>query len=149
MVSATPPLWRSLSCWFLAVVLPGNQVLPFADLAVIPFMFVLIIPVVKNNGFRAIIIGIITLAMGLYIATDLAPMITQAAINASFTMPEGATQISSICDGANPLTWAIVRLHGFGIIGIIIVTVIAVGLAVWNRARIIKEAAALHAETNV
>lgn len=129
---------------FLAVVLPGNQVLPFADLAVIPFMFVLIIPVVKNNGFRALVIGIFTIATGLWIATDLAPMITQAALNANFKMPEGAAQISSICDGANPLTWAIVRLNGFGVIGMVIVAAIAVGLAVYNRARIIKEAKTAH-----
>ena len=62
-------------CIFLAVLLPGNTVLPFADLAVIPWMFVLITPVVHNNGFRGIIIGIIVLAIGLYIATDLAPLI--------------------------------------------------------------------------
>lgn len=34
---------------FLAVVLPGNTVLPFADLAVIPWMFVLITPIVKRK----------------------------------------------------------------------------------------------------
>ncbi|MFP3041923.1 PTS galactitol transporter subunit IIC [Treponema primitia] len=129
---------------FLAVILPGNRVLPFADLAVIPWMFVLIIPIVKNNGFRALIIGLITLVIGLWIATDLAPMITQAAINASFQIPTGADQISSICDGANPLTWAIVRLHGIGYIGIGIVAIIAVGLAIINRVRIVKEARALH-----
>lgn len=131
---------------FLAVILPGNQVLPFTDLAVIPFMFVLIIPVVKNNGFRALVVGIFTIATGLLIATNLAPMITQAAINASFEMPAGATQISSICDGANPLTWGIVRLHGLGVVGMIIVAVVAVGLAVYNRIRIQKEAAMIHVE---
>ncbi|GHV86581.1 PTS galactitol transporter subunit IIC [Spirochaetia bacterium] len=129
---------------FIAVVLPGNKVLPFADLAVIPWMFVLIIPIVKNNGFRALIIGFFTLLVGLWIATDLAPMITQAAVNAKFEIPTGADQISSICDGANPLTWAIVRLHNFGYIGTGIVALIAAGLAVINRSRIIKEAKAVH-----
>jgi PTS system galactitol-specific IIC component len=128
---------------FLAVILPGNRTLPFADLAVIPWMFVLIIPVVKDNGFRAFIVGIFTIAIGLYIATDLAPMITQAAINAKFPIPEGANQISSICDGANPLTWAIVRLHGLSIVGIGIVGVISIAMAVINRNRILKEAKAL------
>lgn len=129
---------------FLAVIIPGNKVLPFADLAVIPWMFVLITPVVRGNGFRGIIIGIIVLALGLLIATDLSPMITEAARNANFQMPEGAAAISSICDGANPLTWVIVRLHGLGMIGTLIVAVIAIGLAVINRMRIMKEAAVLH-----
>lgn len=129
---------------FLAVIIPGNKVLPFADLAVIPWMFVLITPVVRGNGFRGLIIGIVVIALGLLIATDLSPMITEAARNANFQMPEGATAISSICDGANPLTWVIVRLHGLGMIGTAIVAVIAIGLAFINRMRIMKEATVLH-----
>ncbi|BBM19928.1 PTS galactitol transporter subunit IIC [Enterococcus avium] len=74
---------------FLAVVLPGNTVMPFADLAVIPWMFVLITPIVKENGFRGLIVGLIVLVFGLWIATDLAPMITTAANNVNFQMPEG------------------------------------------------------------
>lgn len=134
-------------CIFLAVVLPGNKVLPFADLAVIPWMFVLITPVVRNNGFRGILIGVIVLIIGLYIATDLSPLITQAAANVQFDMG-GAAAISSICDGANPLTWLIVRIGSFANgIGLVVVAAGALALAVWNRARIIKEAAELHAST--
>ena len=53
-----------------------------------------------------------------------------------------ATAISSICDGANPLTWAITRLNGLNpIIGIAVVGVIAVPQ--WHRLieRKLKEAA--------
>ena len=128
---------------FMAVILPGNKVLPFADLAVIPWMFVLITPVVNGNGFRALINGIVILALGLLISTDLAPLITTAARSAKYALPSGATQISSICDGANPLTWAIVRLNDLGWIGMGIVAVVAIGLALLNRKRIIKEAAEL------
>ena len=130
---------------FLAVVLPGNTVLPFADLAVIPWMFVLITPIVKENGFRGLIVGIVVLVVGLWIATDPAPFITIAAKNVNFQMPEGATLISSICDGANPLTWVLVRLHNFGYVGTGIGAVIAIAMALWNRTRIKKEAQLLHA----
>lgn len=130
---------------FLAVVLPGNTVLPFADLAVIPWMFVLITPIVKENGFRGLIVGIVVLVVGLWIATDLALFITIAAKNVNFQMPEGATLISSICDGANPLTWVLVRLHNFGYVGTGIGAVIAIAMALWNRTRIKKEAQLLHA----
>lgn len=129
---------------FMAMIIPGNKVLPFADLSVIPWMFVLITPVVNGNGFRALIDGIVVLAVGLLISTNLSPLITTAAINAKYKMPIGAAQISCICDGANPLTWAIVRLNGIGKFGMIIVAVIAVVLAVLNRKRIIKEAAQLN-----
>ena len=124
---------------FMAVIIPGNKVIPFADLSVIPWMFVLIIPVVKGNGFRALVIGIVVLASGLLIATNLAPLITEAAKQSAFAIPSGASLITSICDGANPLTWAIVRLFENPLIGIGSVSVISVGLAVWNRVRILKE----------
>lgn len=128
----------------LAVIIPGNKVLPFTDLAVVPYMFVLITPIVKQNGFRGLIVGIVVLAVGLLIATNLAPLITESAKLVGFEMPAGATMISSICDGANPLTWIMVRLHDFGAIGTGIGAVIALAMAAWNRMRIKKEAAALH-----
>ena len=131
-------------CIFLAVILPGNKVLPFADLAVIPWMFVLITPVVHNNGFRGIIIGIIALTVGLYIATDLSPLITNAAANVQFDMG-GATAISSICDGANPLTWVITRSAGYlGVFGLLLIAVLAFSMVIWNHKRIVKEAVELH-----
>lgn len=123
----------------LAIFLPGNKVMPFADLSVLPWMFVLITPIVNNNGFRALVIGLIVLVFGLYISTDLAPLMTQAAINVGFQMPEGATMISSICDGANPLTWLLVNINRFGLIGLLASAAVAIAMAIWNRNRIIKE----------
>lgn len=131
----------------LSFILPGNKVMPLVDLAVIPYMLVLITPIVHQNGFRGILVGIVVLAVGLYIATDLSPLITTAAANVQFDMG-GATAISSICDGANPLTWVVVRLGQLGSgIGLIVPAAGAIALAVWNRTRIIREAAALHEAT--
>ena len=129
---------------FLAVILPGNKVVPLADLACIPYMLVLVTPIVRENGFRGLIVGIVVLAVGFYIATDLSPLITTAAANVSFDM-NGAAAISSICDGANPLSWLIVRLGTLGVFaGMIILAVGVVALAIWNRSRILKQAAELH-----
>lgn len=130
---------------FLAVILPGNTVLPMTDLSVLPYMFVLIVPLVGGNGFRALITGIVCLVGGLYISTDLAPSITAVAKSVKFAIPSGAATISSICDGANPLSWILVKAHS-GIVGVIIAVVIAIGLAIMNRNRIIKEAKELHTE---
>ena len=127
----------------LAVILPGNEVLPLVDLSVIPYMFVLIIPIVNGNGFRAIVVGIVNLAAGLLIATNLAPAITSSAIASGFEVAANTT-ISSICDGANPLTWIMVQFNNFGIIGVVLAVVLALALALWNRNRILKQAAEMH-----
>ena len=126
---------------FLAIALPGNTVLPFADLAVIPFMFVLVVPFTKGDFFRTFIIGLVIVIAGLYIATDLAPLHTEMALAANFDMG-GATQISSICDGANPMAWGITKLMNMGMIGAGILGVFSIALAYWNRTKIIAEAKA-------
>ena len=129
---------------FLAFVLPGNKMVPLADLAVIPYMLVLVTPIVHENGFRGLLTGIVVLAVGFYIATDLSPLITSAAANVGFDMG-GAAAISSICDGANPLTWIITRsADALGPLGLGICAAAAVALAIWNRQRILKEAAQMH-----
>lgn len=129
---------------FLAFVLPGNKMVPLADLAVIPYMLVLVTPIVHENGFRGLLTGIVVLAVGFYIATDLSPLITSAAANVGFDMG-GAAAISSICDGANPLTWIITRSADvLGPLGLGICAAAAVALAIWNRRRILKEAAQMH-----
>ncbi|KXG74654.1 Galactitol permease IIC component [Fervidicola ferrireducens] len=95
---------------FLALIIPGNRVLPFGDLATIPFMVAMVAPICRGNVFRSVIIGAIVIAVGLLIATNVSPLHTQAAIDAAFKFPEGATNISSICDGANPLTWILLKI---------------------------------------
>ncbi|WP_317854174.1 PTS galactitol transporter subunit IIC [Chakrabartyella piscis] len=127
----------------LALILPGNRVLPFGDLATLPYMFVLILPICKNNGFRAFIVGLVSLASGLYIATDLAELHTMMAVEAGFDT-SGAALISSICDGGNPLTWFVTTVSKMNTAGIGILVVIAVVIAFLNRQRIVKEAKAMH-----
>ncbi len=127
---------------FLAVVIPGNKMVPFVDLAVIPYMFALITPMVRGNGFRCLVIGIIVLAVGLLFATDLAGLTTMMSLNAGIALPSGAAQISSICDGASPLLWVFVKLMELGPVGIGVIFVATLALAIWNRVRILKEAKA-------
>lgn len=122
----------------LAVVLPGNTVIPAVDLSVLPYIFVLVLPICKGNGFRSLLVGLICCILGLYIATDLAAPITSVAQSIGFDMG-GATSISSICDGANPLTWALFKLSGFGTtVSMIVFIAIALACAAYNFVRIKK-----------
>ncbi len=83
----------------LSIILPGNRVILFADLAIIPFVVALFAPLMKGNIFRMIVAGTLELAVGFYIATVMSPFFTGAAQNAGFAMPEGASSITSIGDG--------------------------------------------------
>ena len=132
---------------FLAVLLPGNRVLPFADLAVMPFVIVLIIPVCKGDFLRSLISGLVVFIVMLYCGTDLVDLLMEtAAVAQPEVYANYGSNFSSICDGSNPLTWAMVKLGGLRWIGMAIMAAIAVVMAIWNRKCIIKEAAALHAE---
>ena len=63
----------------LAVFLPGNQFLPLASLAGMFYLFPLVLPYTKGNVLKTLIIGLVTLIIGLYFVTDMAPDFTLAA----------------------------------------------------------------------
>lgn len=94
----------------LAVILPGNAVLPFGDLATIPFIIAFIVGAARGNIVHSVIVGTIMIGISLYIATDVAPIFTQMAVNIDFKMPEGTAAISSIDQGGNILNWLIYKL---------------------------------------
>lgn len=125
----------------LAVILPGNRVLPFVDLAVIPYVFVLIIPVTRGDFWRSLIIGFLTMIIMLYCGSDMVELLMKtAAVADPATYANYGSNFSSICDGSNPLTWAMVKLANFKWIGIAIMAAISAFLALWNRKKIIAEA---------
>ncbi|MFO8065211.1 MAG: PTS transporter subunit IIC [Spirochaetia bacterium] len=85
----------------LAVILPGNRVLPFGDLATIPFMVAMMVPIVRGNVVRATITSTIVMVPTLYIMNSLASAQTQVAKSVGFDFPEGADVITSLGDGGN------------------------------------------------
>lgn len=95
---------------FLAVVLPGNQVLPFGDLATICFYVAFIVGAAKGNIVHSVIAGTIVMALALLMATNIASFHTQMAAMAHFTMPEGTSTISSLDMGGNFLNWIVIKI---------------------------------------
>ncbi|REJ07541.1 galactitol-specific PTS transporter subunit IIC [Halobacillus trueperi] len=94
----------------LAVVLPGNSLLPFGDLATIPFVVAFIVGAARGNIVHSVIVGTLMMALSLYMATDVAPVFTEMAVNADFEMPEGSAKISSIDQGGNLVNWIIFKV---------------------------------------
>ncbi|KIS03302.1 PTS galactitol transporter subunit IIC [Paucilactobacillus wasatchensis] len=116
---------------FVAVILPGNSVLPFGDLATIVYMIAVIAAVCRGDIFRTIVTGLINIIISLYIASWVAPLVTGAAKAAKFNL-QGNSSISVLSDGGVWTTWVIVGLGkliswgGIGLIGIV-----TLGLMIW------------------
>lgn len=128
----------------LSVVLPGNRVILFADLAVIPFLVAMAAPVTNGNVFRMVIIGTVTLAVGFYVATALAPLFTSAAVAAGFALPPNAAQITSIVDGFLWTSYVTVELVRYlGIFGIVVIALATLGaMVLFQRNRVAWERSA-------
>ncbi len=111
----------------LSIILPGNRVILFADLAVIPFVVALFAPLMRGNIVRMIVAGVLELGVGFYIATGLAEFFTGAAVNAGFQLPENALQITSIADGFLWPGWLFARLtQWLGVFGLVILLALLV-----------------------
>ncbi|MGM0214348.1 PTS galactitol transporter subunit IIC [Enterococcus sp. AZ109] len=94
---------------FLAVILPGNRVLPFGDLATIPFFAALVVPSRKGNILHSVLSLTVVMAVALLMATDFAPTLTTMA-EGIVEFPEGAAQISNLDTGGNILNWIFLKL---------------------------------------
>lgn len=89
---------------FLALLLPGNRALPVVDLIAIPFMIEAMIAVSKGNILKAILNGIIWFSLGLYAASALGPIYTEAVQQYGSVLPQGVVLIMSFNLLAHPLT---------------------------------------------
>ncbi|MDP4822766.1 MAG: PTS sugar transporter subunit IIC [Aestuariivirgaceae bacterium] len=120
----------------LSLILPGNRVVLFADLTVIPFVIAMAAPVVQGNVFRLVVIGVVMMVPGFYIAGHLAEAFTAMAFDAGFTKPTDATQITSIVDGFIWPSFALTEIATrFGWSGLGIVFIALGGGLFWSRQR--------------
>lgn len=132
----------------------GNATLPFVDLTAGTYMLAVAVPICKGNGFRGLVVGIISAVALLLISTALAPLITQSAQQAGFdiaaavgqTGVAGSSLVTVLSDGGSPLSGAFVGLSSINpVIGVVVTGAVAVAMSLWNRGRILREAAELHA----
>lgn len=83
----------------LALILPGNRVLPFGDLAA-TFYFVAMVPFMsKGNLFRSIICGAVIFVVVLYACTSFGSSLTEMAKSIGYAIPEGVVDITGLSAG--------------------------------------------------
>ena len=102
----------------LALILPGNKVLPFGDLAFYAFGICLMVPFFKGNIIRSILGGTIYLVVCLYMATWLAPVITDVFHLANYDVGTAGIVTVILC-GLWPVTLFVLLLSQLGFIGLI------------------------------
>lgn len=111
----------------MAAILPGNRVLPFADLAVVTFRVALVVALTRGNLFKNVIIGLVTTASLLYCGTITAPVLTELANSVGLDMGEGlvtsfastSLAVSFLVYEAfinNPILWVPVLLAVFAVV---------------------------------
>lgn len=95
----------------VAIVVPGNQVLPFGDLATVGFFVAMAVAVHNGNLFRSIISGLIIMSITLWIATQTIGFHTILAQNAG-ALKAGA-QVASMDQGGSPITYLLIEALTF------------------------------------
>ncbi len=100
----------------LAVVLPGNRMLPFGDLAALPFYILWGVAASRGNMVRGLINAVFILCGILWIGTSLAPLTTELARAAHFA-PEGLgaqagqyREWSGVALGSHVVPWIVLQL---------------------------------------
>ena len=116
----------------LSFILPGNHVLVFADLAIIPFVVVMCAPVMKGNVVRIIIAGLFIFGGGFYLGNSMADLFTAAATAGHFKIPAiaaGAVKIISIGDGFMWPPFLFTNLvANWGVTGLVLLIISVAGL---------------------
>ncbi len=114
----------------LALALPGNQVLPFGDLAFFAFAICLMIPYFKGNIVRALVGCSLYVVTTFYISTWLAPVVTDVFALASFDV--GTTGlVTMLLSGLWPVGLFVLLASYLGIFGIVILGGVLVGISIY------------------
>ena len=117
----------------LAVILPGNQVLPFGDLAFFTFAICLMIPYFKGNIVRSLVGCSLYLVMTFYLSTWLAPIVTELFQMANFDVGTSGL-VTMLLSGLWPAGLVVLLAQKLGIFGIILLgIVILAGMFYFNK----------------
>lgn len=116
----------------LAVILPGNKVLPMGDLSSLVFYVAAMVPIFKGNIIRTWLSSIFLFGGGLYIASWMTPA-TNAVFQKFGAGAKSGVMYSSIDPSANPFTALFAAVSHIGIIGFILVAILVVLVGYWLK----------------
>lgn len=118
----------------LAVILPGNKVMPMGDLSQFVFFIAAMVPVFKGNIIRTWLASAVLFGGGLYIASWMTPATNQV-FHAFGAGAKKGVMYSSLNPSANPLTGLFAALSKVGILGYLLVAVLVLLLGYYLKKR--------------
>jgi PTS system galactitol-specific IIC component len=95
---------------YISTVLPGNAVLPAADLIMIPFILLWIIIPSRGDIFRSFIIALIIMPLVLWITTDMGHLFTDFFLKYDMELIEGYKRLSAIGSSSNIFFWILLKI---------------------------------------
>lgn len=96
---------------YIATILPGNKILPGADLVIIPLILVWAVGPSKGDIFRSFISALIIIPLVLLITTDMTGLITDFLTKKeTVQIVEGYSKASSLGMGSNLIYWILTQI---------------------------------------
>jgi galactitol PTS system EIIC component len=95
---------------YISTLLPGNRVLPSADLVIIPFLVVWAVTVSRGDLIRSFISAVIIIPPLLWITTDMSQFFTSYLIKYEFELVEGYSGVSSMGASSNIFFWVLLQI---------------------------------------
>lgn len=106
----------------IALLVPGNVVLPFGDLATIGFFIAIAVAVHKGNLFRTLFSGSLIMFVTIWIANQTVPWLTKLGETTGY-LKDGSL-IAAMDQGGSPITYIFTQCFtGENIVGLIVIGV--------------------------
>lgn len=112
----------------LAVILPGNKVMPLGDLSQFVFFIACMVPIFKGNIIRTWLTSVILFGGGLYIASWMTPA-TNAVFQKFGSGAKEGVMYSSLNPSANPFTGLFASASYIGGFGYILIAILLLSVA--------------------
>lgn len=109
----------------IAVLMPGNVILPFGDLATIGFFIAMAVAVHSGNLFRTLVSGTVIMAITVWVASRMVSLQTELARETDLL--GDANRVGSLDQGGSPITYLLAKgIPGEITIGFVVIAVLYV-----------------------
>lgn len=115
----------------IALLIPGNHVLPFGDLATAGFFIAIAVGIHKGNIFRTLFSGTLIMTVTIWIANQMVPATTELARRTHLL--GNTKEIAALDQGGNPITYLLANgMSGKVGVGFLVIAVLYIGCFIYT-----------------